>query len=312
MEMPAKHSTPSGQPSPAPHVAATTSDRLVELDARLLDGAFDRRPFTLRHHLRGHPLFELSSLIALARRLPEDGIEYNAGDIPVSVDPEKTPHNGLSAEETLRRIRECRSWMVLKNVERAPAYQDLLNACLEEVAAAAGDWIAEMRNRQGFIFISSPNAVTPYHIDPEHNFLLQIEGTKTVSIFDPQDRELLSEEALEQFFRGAHRNLEYRDHYQQRAQTFRLVPGTGLHFPVAAPHWVKNGGEVSISFSITFRTPASERREILYKINSVLRKNGIRPSPPGGSPGRDAVKLGVFETLRRTRRALAAARRVRR
>ena len=32
--------------------------------------------------------------------------------------------------------------------------------------------------REAFIFISSPNTVTPYHMDPEYNFLLQIRGTK--------------------------------------------------------------------------------------------------------------------------------------
>jgi cytochrome P450 len=31
-----------------------------------------------------------------------------------------------------------------------------------------------MCQREGFIFISSPGAVTPFHLDPEHNFLLQI------------------------------------------------------------------------------------------------------------------------------------------
>ena len=31
-----------------------------------------------------------------------------------------------------------------------------------------------MMKPQGFIFISSPDAVTPYHFDPEHNILLQL------------------------------------------------------------------------------------------------------------------------------------------
>src|SRR5262245_63771662 len=83
---------------------------------------FARRPFVVRHRLTDHPLFALPRLIELARMLPEDRVEYNAGDVPVSLDPARTPRTGLSIDETIRRIEECRSWMVFKNVERDPEY----------------------------------------------------------------------------------------------------------------------------------------------------------------------------------------------
>ena len=44
---------------------------------------------------------------------------------------------------------------------------------------------------EGFIFVSSPGSVTPYHIDPERNFLLQVRGNKTMHMFDGSDRSLL-------------------------------------------------------------------------------------------------------------------------
>lgn len=284
--------------------AERESERLIELESDILEKAFDHQPFLVRHRLSGHPLFDLRSMMKLARRLPAESIEYNAGDIPVSVDPGRTPGNGLSAEETIRRIRECRSWLVLKNVEKIATYGDLLEACLSDVAAAAGGKLPGMRNKQAFIFISSPGAVTPYHIDPEHNFLLQVEGSKIISIFDPMDRAVLSEEDLERFFSGAHRNLEFNEERRNRAQIFRLEPGAGLHFPVTAPHWVKNGNGVSISFSITFRSPISERRETIYKINAILRKIRLKPAAPGKSRWRDAAKLGSFEVLRRGKRVV--------
>ena len=40
-----------------------------------------------------------------------------------------------------------------------------------------------MLTSQGFIFVSSPNSVTPYHFDPEHNILLQIRGSKVMTQF---------------------------------------------------------------------------------------------------------------------------------
>ena len=73
----------------------------------------------------------------------------------------------------MRRIAECGSWMVLKRVEQDPEYAALLDRCLDGVAAQAGVSLPRMLRREGFIFLSSPSAVTPFHLDPEHNFLLQ-------------------------------------------------------------------------------------------------------------------------------------------
>ena len=58
--------------------------------------------------------------------------------------------------------------------------------------------------------------------------------------------------------------MTFEDRFQSRATVFSLHPGEGLHFPVGAPHWVKNGPEVSVSFSATFRSEMSERQAIVY------------------------------------------------
>lgn len=273
-------------------------DRVLELDDEQFEKNFNRRPFLIRHSLVGHPLFELSRLVELSKQLPADRVEYNAGDLPVSVDPNLTPRNGLSPEETIQRIRECRSWLVLKNVESQPEYADLLDRCLEPMRR----FVPNMTLKEGFIFVSSPGAVTPYHIDPEYNFLLQIRGSKTVHMFDGEDRLILTEQELENFYSGASRNLVYQDQFASRDIQTDLHPGFGLHFPITAPHWVKNGPDVSISFSITFRDPASDRREVLYRINHRLRKLGFSPSPVGTAPRSEAIKFGIFRILRGAKR----------
>lgn len=251
---------------------------------------FGNAPFLLEHRLAGEALFALPRLVDLARRLPAAQVEYNAGDVPVGLDPARTPHNGLSVEETLHRIEHCRSWMVLKNVEHDADYARLLERCLAEVRAAPSRLSAGMRDPHAFIFVSSPGAVTPYHIDPEENFLLQIRGTKTMSVFDRADAAAVSEQALERFFDGGHRNLDYREQSQALARAFHLVPGLALHVPFAAPHWVRNGPAVSVSFSITFNTRSSMRRIHAHRLNSRLRRWGIDPVPVGRSAARDAVK----------------------
>lgn len=283
---------------------AMTADEssLLDIDAETFRASFNRKPFLVRHHLADNRLFALPRLIELSRRLPKEDVEYNAGDIPVNQDPMLTPRTGLSIQETIRRIEDCRSWLVLKNVERDAEYNALLNCCLDQIETLFDSKTTGMCNRQGFIFISSPSSVTPYHMDPEHNFLLQIRGKKYVNIFDGADRSVLSEQELERYLAGAHRNLIFKDEYQQKASVFELTPGQGLHFPVTAPHWVKNGDEVSISFSITFHTPASERRKVVYEVNNRLRGKGINPLPFGRSFLRDSAKFYAFRALRRGKR----------
>ncbi|MBI3406768.1 MAG: cupin-like domain-containing protein [Planctomycetes bacterium] len=282
----------------------TGAAALLDIDAATFKDHFDRKPFLIGHRLVDHPLFALPRILELARTLPERNVEYNAGELPVSLDPAQTPRNGLSVEETVRRIAECKSWMVLKYVENDPEYCELLHRCLAEVRAYSELLWPGMRQAQGFVFLTSPNSVTPYHMDPEHNFLLQIRGSKKIHIFNGRDRSLVTEEDLERFYGGSHRNMPFRDEFRARAWIFDLKPGFGLHFPVTAPHFVENGPEVSVSFSITFRTPDLERRSIVHNVNACLRGRGWHPTPVGRSPWRDAVKCQAYRLWRKTRKLL--------
>jgi len=270
---------------------------LLAFETTRLAAELNRRPFAVHHALADHPAFRLDRLVELARRLPAERVEYNAGNLPISQDPRLTPHNGLSVEETIRRITDCRSWMVLKRVESDPIYRRVLDECLDEIAEV----VPGMRTRRAFVFISSPGSVTPYHIDHEYNFLLQIRGRKVMSIFD---RSVVSEEELERFYRGAHRNLVFDQEHAHDAHTFELGPGDGVHVPVNAPHFVVNGTEPSISFSITFRTPEGDRRSAVYVVNDRLRQLGLAPRAVGTAPIIDRAKYLGFALLKQAQRRL--------
>lgn len=272
---------------------------LLDIDAAVFAANFNQRPFVIGHKLSEHPLFTLGSLLQLATRLAPKDIEYNAGNLPTSIDPALTPANGLSIEETIRRIQECKSWMVLKYVENDPQYRVLLQQTLDEVRPHSERVVPGMSQAQGFIFITSPDSVTPYHMDPEHNFLLQIRGTKKVRQFD---RRVVTEEEFERFYGGAHRNMQHKEEYDAHSWTFDLTPGQGLHFPHTFPHWVQNGPAVSISFSITFRTPDLERRAMAYNVNAWLRRRGLRPTAVGVSPWKDVLKVQAYRMCRRVGR----------
>src|SRR5258708_22869839 len=123
--------------------------------------------------------------------------------------------------------------MVLKRVEQDAEYRALLDGCLEEIGAHARELSPPMFDQQGFIIISSPAAVTPFHIDHEYNFLLQIRGSKRVNIWDADDRFALPEQQLETFYSDfLHRNLPWRDDFQGTTRLHALAPRDGLHFPL--------------------------------------------------------------------------------
>ena len=145
-------------------------------------------------------------------------------------------------------------------------------------------------------------------MDPEYNFLLQVRGSKKITIWNPADRSILSEQELEDYYSEREFQILFKEEYRAKAKRFSLAPGRGLHFPVTAPHFVENGDEVSISFSITFQTPASERRRFLYGANARLRQLGFKPSPVGRSALRDSTKQIAFRTIRFAKRLLTGSR----
>ncbi len=299
--------TAASSPGGLRAVEQAATGRFLDIDPETLRTHFNRKPFVFRHNLSDHPLFRLPRLAELARTLPPSIVEYNAGKIPVSLpDWENTPYTGLSAEETVRRIEECGSWMVLKRAEADPECLGVLNQCLDEVERLSGPIEPGMCEREAAIFVTSPGSITPYHMDHEINFLLQIRGSKTISVFSASDREVLSEQELEKHFSGPaiHRNMVFHEKYQQRARVFELRAGYGIHIPTTDPHWIKNGDRVSISFSNGFKTQASLRRGMVYKLNGRMRKLGLRPAPYGKGVLRDAMKLQVLRALNRAEKWL--------
>jgi len=267
-----------------------------------LQSSYPEQPVLLDHDLVGHELLQLDAVAALAQRMRPEDVEYNRGDIPVGIDPSATPANGLSIEETIRRIEECGSWMVLKLIERDPLYRDLLHDALSGVEQAVFGTTGAMLKREGFIFISSPNAVTPFHFDPEHNILLQIRGRKTMTIFPADDEHLVSGEEHERFHNGGHRNLPWQEEFGARGRAFELTPGKSVYVPVKAPHFVRNGPEVSISLSVTWRSQWSFREERARRMNHLLRRAGLNPRAPQRFPHQNQLKALGYDVIDKARR----------
>lgn len=259
---------------------------------------YPEQPHILAHNLTSHPLLEIEALAGLAERLPITSVEYNRGDLPIGVDG-KPGSNGMTIAETIRKVAEAESWAVLKNIEQVPAYEDLLLGLLEEIRPEIEAATGAMLTPQGFIFVSSPNSITPYHFDPEHNILLQIRGSKVMTQFPAGDTRFVPDEAHETYHSGGPRELKWDDSFLAHGREFPLSPGEALFVPVMAPHFVKNGPAPSVSLSITWRSEWSYRESDARIFNAILRERGFKPAAPGRWPHQNYGKAYTFRIMRK-------------
>jgi D-lyxose ketol-isomerase len=284
---------------------------IVSINPALAREKFLKRPFELKHGLSDHPLFSLQRLVELAKSLPRDRIEYNSGKVAVGVKPEDVPKIDMPAEDVIRTIETANAWMVIKFVNEDAAYNELLRPFVEEANAAAGKKPGDYSDLQGFIFISSANSITPFHMDAKENILIQIKGDKFVRTFDNDDRKLISEEAME-LSPDKHRNQKYEDWYEQRATLHALKPGDAVHMPYMVPHWVSAGNSYSISMAMTWKTPEVLRLNKIRLINGTLRRYGMPQKPPGVSPIMDSLKVFSHDAMRAVLDPLRKSENVRR
>jgi hypothetical protein len=261
--------------------------------------AYPNEPARLRHGLDSHPLLTLEALATLAETLDPQSIEYNRSDIGVGTLPDRAPSNGLGIGDTIRTIAENRSWAVLKNIEAVPAYRELLHGLLAELDADVRRTTGPMLAMQGYIFVSSPGSVTPYHFDPEHNILLNLVGEKTMHAFPAGDQRFAAQEEHERYHAGGHRGLPWRDEFAGQALAVPLGPGDAVLMPVMAPHYVTVGPEPAISLSITWRSEWSYREAEAHAANRWLRARGMTPRMPPRWPDHAHAKSFAWRAARK-------------
>ncbi len=276
--------------------------------------ALDRR-FTFRHAYDTHPLMGLVALEALAERL-QAGFQCRfmapSTDPAVPFEHAPRPADGRTIREVFARLDEPGSWIALYDVQTEPAYRDFV----WQVIADARSWLPSgerVLDVRGFIFVSAPPSVTPFHIDGENNFWMQIRGRKTIHVWDRNDPRVVADRDLERFI--LYRSLDavrLDDAKRALGQAFDCGPGDGLYFPSTTPHmtvstpdWVTEGDGVAVSIGVVFYTESTLREAHAHACNQWLRRIGWTPARPGVSRRLDAFKA-PFGRL-----AVAAAERLR-
>jgi hypothetical protein len=261
----------------------------------LAGGTFDPwRIQSASHRLCDHPLLQLNALVDLGERLESKGSirsHSNAAKpgTPFNSAPDLFP-NVRSAPETVRSIRDAKAWMSLLNVQIDPAYRTLVADVLDSIKPLVDQYDPGMCHRAGWIFISSPGTVTPFHFDKEHNFIMQVHGRKRIYVWDHDDTIVASEHSRDLFHHRHERYLlRWKEEFRERAHVFDLEPGQGAYMPSTSPHMVENGDGPSVTISFTYYTDATRRDSSLHKAHALLRRVGITPPPVGRYPVMDAL-----------------------
>lgn len=287
-------------------------NEMVTICAEKFNKSVDLTPFSIKHELQVHPLFQIESLVELSKRLPKEQREYVFAKHKFGThdDLEQYKHaaenDELSTEDLINAIEHQNIVIVLRNVESDEIYGDFVNQCLDSLSQMVEPVTGAISGRESFIFISPPHAYTPYHWDPEQNFFMQVRGQKQMAIYDVTDRELLPEAALEKYYGEGQLITKCPDEMFDKHELFEMNPGDGVYVPVTAPHWVKTLDDISVSVSINFRTPSSIRRDRVFRANRMLRRFGLRPAPvsPKANSISELLKSSALEVPARFKKML--------
>jgi hypothetical protein len=272
----------------------------LRFEASEFQDGFGNTPFRFEHELAESSLFAQARVERLFADLPATAVRVHRGNVPEATHPLACLRHDLSPTEAIRSLHREPLWIYATQIERDPGYRALLHRCIEEIRPHSESIAPGLFNPQAFLIVSSPHALRPYHVDATHNFLIHIRGEKTAHVWDPFDRETLSEMELEHTFSETQK-LNFQESYRERAFERTLSPGQGIHLPVMAPHFVRNGPEACVSLTIAFRTPCSVRRQTLYRINGNLRRLGMHPTPVGAKKRSDALKYATYQVVRRAK-----------
>jgi hypothetical protein len=271
------------------------------------DDAFPRRSVGFIHDLRLDERLTLASVADLADRLPRRSVIADTAAQPLLVPQGGPPRGALERPgDVIRDLRNANAWLTLLNVEEDPGMAELMNTQLDQLEsgmiARQGNKRGKMHRRVAFVFVSSPNSVTPVHYDIEHSLLMQVSGQKTVSIGRFQSDAVRRRE-FDRYWDGSHGRIE---NLPPEVAAYTLTPGQAVYIPPGTPHWVHNGPDISLSVTLTYFTAATIRENRIEDFNSHLRRRHLNPREPGRSAVVDTAKvcaMGVWAVGRRLRSA---------
>jgi cupin superfamily protein len=270
------------------------------------DDAFPEQSVGFSHDLHLDARLTLASVADLADRLPRRSVIADTAAQPLLVPQGGPPRGALERPgDVIRDLHNANAWLTLLNVEDDPGMAELMNTQLDQlesgITAKQGKQV-KMRKRVAFVFVSSPNSVTPVHFDIEYSLLMQVSGSKTVSI-GRFESDAARRHEFDRYWDGSHGRIET---LPPEEAAYTMTPGRAVYIPPGTPHWVHNGPDISLSVTLTYFTAATVRENRVEAFNAILRQRDIKPREPGHSATVDTAKvcaMGVWAIGRRLRSA---------
>ena len=270
------------------------------------DDAFPGRSVGFIHDLHLDDRLTLAAVADLADRLPRRSVIADTAAQPLLVPHGGPPRGALERPgDVIRDLHNANAWLTLLNVEDDPGMAEIMNTQLDQLesgmTAKRGKRV-KMRKRVAFVFVSSPNSVTPVHFDIEHSLLMQVSGSKTVSV-GRFESDAVRRHEFDRYWDGSHGRIET---LQPEVAAYTMTPGRAVYIPPGTPHWVHNGPDISLSVTLTYFTAATVRENRVEDFNSHLRRRHLKPREPGRSTTVDTAKacaMGVWAIGRRLRSA---------
>ena len=273
------------------------------------DDAFPGRSVGFVHDLPLDDRLTLASVADLADRLPRRSVIADRAAQPLLVPQGGPPRGALERPgDVIRDLHNANAWLTLLNVEQDPGMAELMNTNLDQLESGIIAKQGKMRRRVAFVFVSSPNSVTPVHFDIEHSLLMQVSGSKTVSI-GRFESDAVRRHEFDRYWDGSHGRIET---LPPEVATYPLTPGRAVYIPPGTPHWVHNGPDISLSVTLTYFTAATVRENRIEDFNSHLRRRHMKPREPGRSTTVDTAKIcamGVWAIGQRLRSASIGTKR---
>ncbi len=267
------------------------------------DDAFPAQPVEFVHDLHLDDRVTLAAVADLADRLPRESVISDTAAQPLLVPQGGPPRGALERPgDVIRDLHNANAWLTLLNVEEDPGMAELMNTNLDQLEPGVTAKQGKMCKRVAFVFVSSPNSVTPVHFDIEHSLLMQVRGSKTVSI-GRYESDAVRRHEIERYWDGSHGRIEA---LPREVAAYTLTPGRAVYIPPGTPHWVQNGPDISLSVTLTYFTTATVRENRIEDFNSYLRRRHLHPREPGRSTTVDTAKICAMEVLALGRRLQTA------
>jgi hypothetical protein len=254
------------------------------------------KSFKFKHSLGKFPALSIPNVAKLTQRLLDEKrfeqVFCSMGDKSGYSDKESAG----KVLDALQSLDTAGAWLRLTRVDEInEEFRDICETFYGDLSKLLNrDIKSEVMKTFVTLFISSPNKITPYHIDHTWNFLLQIDGNKTVHLYDEKDQRVLSPEIQEGWYM---QQCKVEENKAVAGIAYDLAPGEAAHHPVNAPHWVQNGPDVSVSLSFGLCLHSSNDDAKVHQINYLLRRMGMNPTPPRKSKWKDSVKIRTVKLL---------------